>query len=127
MDVDPRSRAATTGRGQAWRGGLPGKREKAMTYQTAEIPELRALRASGQRIKRFVELHGERSVGIFARALGASFSEPGRFVNFLLNEPQSNEPIEACAILRRVGRSAAPLVPEIISTYYWGHWVDKCA
>jgi hypothetical protein len=94
---------------------------------TTTIPELEALRASGPRIKRFVESHGERSAGIFARALRASFADPLRFVSFLESEPESSDPVEACAILRRIGRDAAPLVPELISTYYVKTWIDRCA
>lgn len=93
---------------------------------TTTIPELAAIRAGGPRIKSFVAKHGERSAGIFARALCASFSDPDRFVTFLETEPDSSDPVEACAILRRIGRDAAPLVPELIAAYYMGHVIDQC-
>jgi hypothetical protein len=89
--------------------------------------ELEAIRTQAAKIKRFVARHGERSARIFARALAASFRGPERFTEFLISEPDEDEPVEACTIVRALGRQAASLVPLLISGYYRNCWIDRQA
>jgi hypothetical protein len=90
-------------------------------------PEFEAIRLQAPKIKRFVARHGERSARIFARALRASFHGPQQFADFVLSEPQADEPAEACLIVRAIGYDAAALLPQLIATYYCRPTVDRTA
>jgi hypothetical protein len=86
--------------------------------------EFEQIGACAPRIKSFVAKHGERSSLIFARALAASFNGSHRSVTFVLNERPTDDPTEACAIVRALGHEAASLLPQLVRTYYCQHLID---
>ena len=92
-----------------------------------DSPAFAAIRLHGERIKRFVARHGERSALIFSRALAASLKEPEQRSVFLRSQPVQDEIFEADAIVCAIGTKAAALLGPLVETYYRTPRIDRQA
>lgn len=100
-----------------------------MRYSYTQEVEIgaRALVDNHLQIKAYVKRYRERSSQLLAMA-ARTLENDLRAKHDLLQFARSREELrDTLELLRRVGPDAAPLLPEIITAYYGGHFIDTVA